>query len=112
MRNPHFGPDPFGGKGELIVDRFDKRVWLAEVEPGVWQTSTETYVGPILDANSDSRTENLNKRWGDGQIVASIPMDILYRELMPAQKQGDTAYIKRWLNDPDHAYFRTFEGNI
>lgn len=112
MSNPAFGPDPFGGKGFLMSEEWDKRVWACFDEDGILQTCTETYVEPVLEANAALRAENQGKRWGNGQIVASIPTDILYRELMPAQIQGDRKYVKKWLNDSDHAAFRTFEGTV
>lgn len=108
----HFGPDPFGGKGSLLVNQYDKRVWICEVEPGVFATCTETLVDPLLDQNARDLNDSLGKRFGDGVRAASIPLDIYFRELVPAKKQGDDKYIRRWLNDPDHEKFRTFRGKL
>lgn len=111
-----FGPDPFGGKGFLVIDRPDKRVWacVEEVAPGKqrWDYCTQTLVDPLLEANKIAYDESDGKTWGDGKVVASIPLDMYFRELVPAKKNGDTAFIKRWLNDPDHRAFRTFKGQI
>lgn len=108
----HFGPDPFGGKGFLLVNQPDYRLWICETEPGVYQTCAEELVDPILEANARLRAANAGKRWGDGQIVASIPLDKYYQEIVPLKKAGDQAGIKRWLNDPDNHKLRTFEGKI
>lgn len=68
--------------------------------------------GLILDANARSRSNTAGRRWGDGQRVASIPLDIWNKHLQEAHRLGDDAYVSKWLNDADHAGFRTFEGTL
>ena len=50
-------------------------------------------------------------RWGDGKKVASIPMAI-YAEWVATGKDKDEAFIRRWLNDPANAHFRTRPGRV
>lgn len=57
-------------------------------------------------ANTDERA-----KWGEGQIAASIPMSI-YMEWVATGKDKDQAFVKRWLNDPANAHFRTRPGRI
>lgn len=54
-------------------------------------------------------------RWGDEfderTHVARIPM-VVYQELLTSGAYRDRAYMKRWLNDPDNAVFRTRPGRV
>jgi hypothetical protein len=54
-------------------------------------------------------------RWGDGfdhrTKVASIPLNI-YMDLKKRGVLRDPAALKRWLNDPDNAAFRTRPGVV
>lgn len=66
----------------------------------------------LLDANAEKLNGSLGKRWGDGQVAASIPLNVFFKELAEPMRQKDRAYVKRWLNDGDHARFRTFGGRV
>lgn len=57
-------------------------------------------------ANTDERA-----RWGEGQIAASIPLT-LYMEWVQDGRIHDQAFLKRWLNDPSNAHFRTRPGKV
>lgn len=82
--------------------------------PNQWVVWRQTLVPSLVaEANAEAMKENDGKRWGDGQIAARIPMHILFgKKLGPAFKAGDDAYIKRFLNDPDNAWMRTFKGRV
>jgi hypothetical protein len=69
-------------------------------------------VDNLLERNERLRNETAGERWGDGKKVASIPIHIWQRELAEAQNQKDEKYLSKWLNDPDHAKFRTKEGKV
>lgn len=74
---------------------------------------TENYaIGLILDANTRDRAETAGQKFGDFARVASVPIDIWNRELDEAHSAGDEAYVNKWLNDGDHAGFRTKEGML
>jgi hypothetical protein len=109
-----FLDDPFGGKGSLILNRPDKRVWIMEDPhtPGLWHQSTLTCIDPLLEANKAELTESNGKTFGDGKVIGRLPLDIWFRKMLPAKQQGDTAWIKRFWNDPDNRAFRSFRGNI
>lgn len=73
------------------------------------QTQQETQ--DIVDQNRRESNETSSGWSGDWHKVASIPLTVF----MQLQKQGiidDQAALKRWLNDPDNAYFRTKHGNV
>ncbi|CAN7494528.1 hypothetical protein LJR231_003465 [Phyllobacterium sp. LjRoot231] len=73
---------------------------------------SDTPVDELLDLNAEKLNDSTGKRFGDGQVVGSIPMDIYQSQLAEASKNGDQAYIRRWLNDSDHQKFRTFRGRL
>lgn len=108
-----FWQDPFGSGGFLYSDEPLKRVWLKwDESQKKFQTCTITRVDPLLDENKRKLNESQGKRYGDGKVVGSIPMEIWTRQLMPAVRDGDIAYQKKWLNDSDNRAFRTFGGRL
>lgn len=82
-----------------------------EIEDGLLACKTEYVIDELLLANAESRAES-KTGWGDGKIVASIPMNILMRELLPAIKNGDDKHLAKFLNDIDNRAFRTREGRL
>lgn len=70
-------------------------------------------VEPIIEANKASFNSfsSGRDRWGDQQRVAHIPHVVL-EQLMREGKLWDQDYMKRWLNDPDNAVFRTRPGVV
>jgi hypothetical protein len=67
----------------------------------------------LVAENAAMRAENAGKRHGDGMsLVARVPLNVFHNRLGEALRQGDDAFLRRWLNDPDHAAFRTRDGRI
>lgn len=102
--------------GDWVLISFDpvtqRRIYELDLGNGQVVRRTEYEVEPLLEANAEAEKASLNKRWGDGQVVASVPMHMFYRDLVPAIKQEDRKFVKKWLNDLDNKKFRTFKGNI
>lgn len=73
---------------------------------------TDYPVQSLIDQNAELANESQGQRFGEGQRVASIPLNIFHEQLHEAQVQGDEEYISRWLNNSDNRAFRTFEGNL
>ena len=103
----------FDGEGRLFESdpETGKQVWMLD-EGDKIRIRTVMPVDDLLDENAAMQTENLGKRWGDGAVVARVPMHVWQRQLAPAIHQDDKAYVSRWLNDSDHARFRTRGGRI
>jgi hypothetical protein len=78
----------------------------------VFRTTYFAASDPLFDLNEEAYNASLGQRWKDGQVAARIPMSIWAREIAPRQRDGNTASLKRWLNDSENRAFRTFEGNI
>ena len=75
---------------------------------------TQRPVDPIIEMNKALKLENQNKRFGELQHVASIPLNIAVGNtyLADAIRNKDEASLSRWLNDGDNASFRTFNGKV
>jgi hypothetical protein len=96
---------------KMLFENEERRVWIYEDEQKTL-IKTEHFVQPCLDRNAELRAANAGKRWGEGQIVSSIPTGLYFADLVEARKNRDTKYVKRFLNDPDHRKFRVFEGTV
>jgi hypothetical protein len=107
-----FWSDPFNGKGMLIVDLPWKRTWITCDERTGMPTAecTVTNVDPIIEANKQRRNDKAGEPWRDGDILASIPMDLYFRKIQPMRDAGDEKALRRWLNDSDNRAFRNREG--
>ena len=74
------------------------------------------YWAPVAEAFAERNRQALNDSYGvpfgDGKVVASIPMHVWAREIAPARRNGDDRYIRKWLNDPDNRVFRIFRGRV
>jgi hypothetical protein len=65
-----------------------------------------------LVSENESVRNIASKTWtGDWHRVASIPLNIAHDHgLMEAHKQGDHAFVDRYLNDGDNRAWRTKDG--
>lgn len=108
-----FDSRPKGDGWTCIAQDIYSKTWIRPREDGRgFDQCVMERVGPVLDANERLRNDSDGKRFGDGQIVASIPLAKYYRDILPMKQAGDTTGIKRYLNDPDNRKLRTFRGNI
>ena len=107
--------DPFGGKGELIdlQPGYALWAWCNELT-GEMHTCEQSEIDPILEENQRRRNASQGNRWGDGQVVASIPNALLYGDSYYAKARAaqDTKAMKKFLNDPDNRKLRTFDGTL
>lgn len=78
-----------------------------------WETRVEQDCSALVEENAAIRQAQEGKRYGEGNtLIARIPMSVWANRLADPSKQGDDEFLKRWLNDPDHAAFRTKSGRI
>lgn len=67
----------------------------------------------LVNENAAIRGELAGTRYGDGlSLAARVPINVFHNRLSEAMKQGDDEYVRRWLNDSDHAKFRVRDGRI
>ena len=71
-----------------------------------------SHVDGIVNANKEAQNNSAGNAWGDGQVVASIPLETYYETLLPAIQQEDHKYVARWLNDGDNRAWRQKEGVV
>lgn len=86
--------------------------WWLDLGNGTAVIRTDTPVDELLDDNAEAYNNSIGQRFGNGQVVASIPLNIYHEQLAEAQREGDRKFVKRWLNDADNQKFRRFRGNV
>lgn len=72
---------------------------------------TQQETQDIVDQNIRDSNDASTGWQGDWHRVASIPLTVF----VDLQKKGimdDPVALKKWLNDPDNAYFRTKHGMV
>ncbi len=71
---------------------------------------------PLFDMNRADEAESNGKRFGDGKVVARVPLHLLYSNeggnIGQAMDEGDRKHVRRFLNDREHYKFRTFRGSL
>lgn len=92
--------------------KLKRTVWVRSNPDGSQTFRTDYAVDDTIEANRDMRNA-AEKGWkGDWHRVASIPLNVFHDRLADASRQGDDAYISRFLNDSDNLAFRTRGGRV
>jgi hypothetical protein len=76
------------------------RIYTAEVDGMVVQRTEYYAADDLIDANKEIQKMTDNQRWGDGQIVASVPLPFLYSRFGDDIRDGDNTRIKRFSERP------------
>lgn len=69
----------------------------------------------LIDQNKELHNDSYGQRFGDGKVVARIPMNVLYdprNQIIEKMQQGDDDHLKWVLNSDKFRPFRTFRGHI
>lgn len=70
----------------------------------------------VFDMNVAEEAESSGRRFGDGKVVARIPLNMLdldeLNNVSRALDEGDRQPLRKMLNDPDYKKFRCFRGRI
>lgn len=109
-----FGRDIYDGKWRLFdYDPLTGRTVWVLYEDDRTHFRTDYPVENLIRDNKLLQTETAGKRFTDMTLVASIPINI-YQDsgFEKAQREGDNAFMKRFLNDGDNAAWRTKEGHL
>lgn len=105
----------YSGEWQLLRDdpETGTRRWIMAIDEHNLVVKTESYLPSLLaEANAEDLKASEGKRFGDGQVVARIPMNILYGPLLEPVRQDDKRYLRKFLNDPDNRWMRTFRGKL
>lgn len=98
-----FGYDPLTGVREVF--RYDE-------ETDTFTIETVQDVTGIVERAKDAYAQvDERARWGEGQVVASIPL-VVYYDLMRRGVLRDEQAFRRWLDDPENRFFRTRPGKL
>jgi hypothetical protein len=65
---------------------------------------------PFLEDNQVWRNHITQDRKSDFRRVASIPLNVFYS--IPREIRQDGKALRRWLNNPDNAAFKTWNGTV
>jgi hypothetical protein len=89
--------------------------WIDKAK-GLGFRKTENVVeDELLKFNKESLDMSQGQRFSDdviGTKMASIPLNIFYRDLAPRLKEGDKDFVKWFLNHEDNRPYRTFRGRV
>ncbi len=99
----HIHSDPYSGAQTYIKDNGDGTSTIKKITP----------VEQILDSAAADRSANAGRKWGDGQIIGTIPDTIFYTTgYAEAKKNNDDKWLRRFWNNSDYQKLRTFEGKL
>jgi hypothetical protein len=95
--------DPYRGVKEWFVPSVDGKEFTIVTEP---------FYDPLLSFNYESRKEtDKHTRWGEGQLVASLP-PVVWMDLWKKGIMQDETALKRWLNSAENVVFRRRFGKV
>lgn len=105
-----FDYDPFTGVTQIFHESDDGETFTIEDRQDI---------EPLVELNKAQFNSFTSARdsWGDGaelthrSHVARIPA-VIHAELIRKGITRDPVAMRRWLNDPDNAVFRTRPGNV
>jgi hypothetical protein len=101
------------GAWVMVEDNESYRRWELDLGDRIIAKTEHKGTERLLEDNQRIYNENEGRRWGDGQVVGSVPMNLYFHSgLAEANKQRDTKFIRKWWDDPDHRKFRKFKGTI
>lgn len=91
------------------------RSWATVEIDGVRETVIRTqYLADdlLIKANAEEYKDSENKRWGDGRVVARMPLNKWFAELRDSVKAGDQDHLNWWLDQEKNKPFRNFKGRM
>lgn len=89
--------------------------WIHWVDrtAGIFFRRTTNLAEPaMLEDNRRLLDESQTQRFGDGRVVARVPLNVFYRDFASRLKDGDEDFMKSWLNNGDNRPYRTFRGKV
>jgi hypothetical protein len=99
------------GEWKLVTDNGWSRVYELDMGSHVVQkTEFENADGMLAEAER-VRSIKAGQRWGDGQVVGSIPMNLYYASGMAeASRQRDVAFQRKFYRE--HPKLKKFDGDL
>ena len=101
---------------EFLRETPTNRYWIAMLPDGRSVIKTEYLAdAQLIEENRFLFNESEGQRWGDGQIVGRIPLNVLYssqHQIAEKLREGDRDHIRWWLNSEHARPYRTFKGRV
>jgi hypothetical protein len=83
---------------------------------GSFAQKTEFLADDTLVAqNQQEFNDSIGRRFGDGKVVARIPLNVLYgsqNQIAQKMSEGDEDHLRWWLNSEAARPFRTWKATI
>jgi hypothetical protein len=103
----------YDGEWQLIKETPFERVWLQAIDATHYVCKRETLAhSAIAESNAATLKATEGQKFGEGRLVARVPLDIWHKHLAEATAQGDHKFKAKWLNSSENAHWRTFKGNL
>ena len=103
----------WNGEWVLIHSSPITQTYIKDNGDGTSTIKKVTAVDPILESAAADRSDNAGRRWGEGQIIGTVPETIFYQSgYAEAKTNHDAKWLKRFWNDGNHKKLRTFDGTI
>lgn len=115
---PDLRPDPGDIHGdawevyEVTPDYRRSRLWLDDTRTSCIIRTEHLADEALAESNRQQFNDSHGKRFGDGKIVARVPLNKFYAELAAKIREGDKDHAKWWLNSDEARPFRTFRGRL
>ena len=89
-----------------------RRTYTCTIDGYTFRKTENLVEKELLERNRELLNDSQGKRFGDGKVIASIPLNVFYRDMAPRLKEGDDDYVKWFLNHEQHRPYRTFRGRV
>lgn len=86
--------------------------WVDKANGTGFRKTENAIEAEILESNRQRFNDSHGQRFGDGKVVASIPLNVFYRDFASRLKEGDTDFMRWWLNSEQNRPYRTFRGKV
>ena len=88
-------------------------IFWVDRENGVFFRRTQNMLEEeMLHLNSEQEKDSHGMRFGNGRVIARVPLNKFYEDLAHKIKEGDADHMKYWLNHEDNRPFRSFRGKV
>ncbi len=92
-----------------------RRTYTCTIDGYTFRKTENIVENELLALNRESLNDSYGKRFRDDPIgtkVASIPLNVFYRDFASRLKEGDDDFTRWWLNREQNRPYRTFRGNL
>lgn len=92
------------------------RRWICHLDDDRSVMKTEYLANDdLIKLNQEELHDSQTKRFGDGRVVARVPLNVFYgseSEITKKLKEGDHDHIRWWLNSEQAKPWRNFRGKV